>query len=203
MRFFTIPSLAARIYPEALFRIRTREKILCLTFDDGPDPESTPELLEILERHNVRSIFFCDGRAAETYPGLVGMIRDRGHIVGNHGYNHLNGWSTSAGEYCRDVKRASGFTSASLFRPPYGLLRYNQYLRLKTSFRIVFWDVMPYDFDREFPPARSLEILNRRIRPGSVIVLHDRQDSTSVLFLDEFLETSAGKGWEFRCPDLQ
>ncbi len=203
MRFFTIPSLASRIYPEALFRIRTKEKILCLTFDDGPDPDSTPGLLEILKRHNVKSIFFCDGRAAETYPALVSMIREEGHIVGNHGYNHLNGWSTSLSEYCRDVNHASGFTSSSLFRPPYDLLRINQYFRLKASFKIVFWDVMPYDFDRAIPPARSLEILNRQIRPGSVIVLHDRQDSTTVSFLDEFLDTSAGSGWEFHCPDLQ
>ena len=203
MRFFTISSVAAWFYPEALFRMKTKEKILCLTFDDGPDPDSTPELLEILEKHNIKAAFFCDGRSAEMYPGLIGLIKMKGHIVGNHGYKHLNGWSTSLNDYCNDVNYASRFTSANLFRPPYGLLRFNQYRHLRHTFKIVFWDVMPYDFDREITPDRSLEILNKHIRPGSVIVLHDRQDSTSVQFLDEFLDSSAGKGYRFKCPELQ
>ncbi len=203
MRFFTISSLAAFIYPKAVFRIKTKEKILCLTFDDGPDPDSTPRLLEILGKHDIKAVFFCDGRSAEFYPGLIDLIKGKGHVIGNHGYNHLNGWGTSIADYCRDVSLASGFTSASLFRPPYGLLRPNQYRRLKDSYKIVFWDVMPYDFDREFAPERSLELLNKRIRPGSVIVLHDRQDSTSVLFLDQFLCSSVKKGYKFMCPELQ
>ena len=203
MRFFSISSLARLIYPGALFRIKTKEKVLCLTFDDGPDPDSTPELLEILEKHNIKAAFFCDGKAAELYPGLVQMIKAKGHLVGNHGYNHLNGWGTSLKEYCKDVDHASRFTSGKLFRPPHGLLRLNQFRRLRNSFKIVFWDVMPYDFDRDFQPERSLKILNDRIRPGSVIVLHDRQESTSKVFLSEFLEESVKKGYTFICPGLQ
>jgi len=202
MRFFSISSLARLIYPDALFRIKTREKILYLTFDDGPDPESTPELLEILEKHNIKAAFFCDGRAAELYPGLVLRIKSRGHLVGNHGYNHLNGWGTSMKDYCNDVYQASQFTSGQLFRPPYGLLRLNQFRKLRNSFKIVFWDVMPYDFDRDFEPKRSLKILNDRIRPGSVIVLHDRQDSSSKVFLNEFLERTTKMGYTFTFPGL-
>ena len=203
MRFFSISSLARLIYPDALFRIKTREKILYLTFDDGPDPDSTPELLEILEKHNIKAAFFCDGRAAELYPWLVQKIRGKGHQVGNHGYNHLNGWGTSLRDYCNDVDHASGFTSGKLFRPPYGLLRINQYRRLRNTFKIVFWDVMPYDFDREISPERSLKILNKKIRPGSVVVLHDSHDSAARIFLNEFIEGSVKRGYSFTCPVLQ
>lgn len=201
MKFFTISSVAGWFYRDALFRIKTNDKVVCLTFDDGPDPDSTPVILEILDKHNVKAAFFCDGRAAETYPRLVDMIRLRGHRIGNHGYNHLNGWVTSQKEYCKDVNYASRFTSDRLFRPPYGLLRYNQYRHLRNTYKIVFWDIMPYDFDRGIESDRSLEILNKRIRSGSVIVLHDRQDSTAVHFLDEFLYTAVSRGFGFLCPE--
>ena len=203
MRLFSPCFIAGCLYPEAIFRIKRDDKLLYLTFDDGPDPDSTPELLEILEKHNIQAAFFCDGKAAELYPGLVQMIKSKGHLVGNHGYNHLNGWGTSLKDYCKDVDHASRFTSGKLFRPPHGLLRLNQFRRLRNSFKIVFWDVMPYDFDRDFQPERSLKILNNRIRPGSVIVLHDRQESTSKVFLHEFLEVSVKKGYTFICPGLQ
>jgi peptidoglycan/xylan/chitin deacetylase (PgdA/CDA1 family) len=89
------PGIFSRVfYPGAFFRFRTREKVLCLTFDDGPDPESTPEILEILAARKVKALFFCTGRNAELYPRLVQQIRAAGHITGNHGFDHLNGWKT-------------------------------------------------------------------------------------------------------------
>jgi len=203
MRHFRLPFITGWLYPDALFRLKTDEKILCLTFDDGPDPESTPKLLEILKRYNTRALFFCDGKAAEMYPYLVEKIVAEGHLVGNHGYNHLNGWITSTREYHDDVVHASQFTSGKIFRPPYGLLRPGQYQKLRKSYRIIFWDIMPYDFDKNLDTGRSLEILNRSIRPGSIIVLHDRQDSTAPAFLDEFLDKSLKDGYAFICPELQ
>jgi len=203
MRFYRLPFIAGWLYPQAIFRLKTTENILCLTFDDGPDPESTPGLLDILERHKIRAVFFCNGKAAETYPCLVERIKESGHLIGNHGYNHLNGWATSARDYYNDIINASRFTSGKLFRPPYGLMRLSQYHRLRKSFRIMFWDVMPYDFDINTGARRSLEILNQKKRPGSIIVLHDRQGSSSLIFLDEFLDKSVGDGYKFSCPELQ
>ena len=203
MRLYRLPYIADWLYPQAIFRLKTTENILCLTFDDGPDPESTPGLLDILKRHKIRAVFFCNGKAAETYPRLVERIKEGGHLIGNHGYNHLNGWATSARDYYDDIINASRFTSGKLFRPPYGLLRLSQYHRLRKSFRIMFWDVMPYDFDINTGASKSLEILNQKIRPGSIIVLHDRRGSSSLVFLDEFLDRSVGGGYTFSCPDLQ
>jgi len=203
MRLFRLPWISGWLYPEALFRLKTRDKILCLTFDDGPDPESTTKLLYILDKFKIKALFFCNGRAAEKYPNLVERIKHEGHMVGNHGYNHLNGWTTSAKEYYNDIIRASLFTSGKLFRPPYGLLRPDQYFLLRKSFRIMFWDIMPYDFDKSLGAERSLEILNERIRPGSIIVLHDGRNSTAQLFLEEFLDRTVNCGYKFNFPELQ
>lgn len=197
MRLFRPCFIAPLIYPEALFRVRTSQKILFLTFDDGPDPESTPVILNILDRMNVKTLFFCSGKAAERYPELAEQIRQRGHITGNHGYQHLNGWKTPASDYLSNAERASEFTSDSLFRPPYGKIRISQYRKLKKSFRIIFWDVMAYDFDKSFGAERSLRLLNRKIRPGSVIVLHDTPVSTCRFFLEEFIETALKRGYRF------
>lgn len=188
---------ALLLYPEALFRIRNSDKTVCLTFDDGPDPESTPELLNILDTMNVKALFFCSGSASEKYPELVGEIKQRGHIVGNHGYNHLNGWITSVNDYCENAERASKFTSDSIFRPPYGRIRINQYTRLKKSFRIVFWDIMSYDYDISFGAERSLGLLNKKLRSGSIIVLHDTPTSTCRTFLQSFIGESINKGYKF------
>jgi peptidoglycan/xylan/chitin deacetylase (PgdA/CDA1 family) len=197
MRLYRPFYLARRFFPEAVFRITSSEKAILLTFDDGPHPDSTPELLDILDTRNVRALFFCSGDAAEKYPELVGDIKRRGHIVGNHGYNHLNGWSTSVKEYCENADRASRFTSDSIFRPPYGRIRVSQYRRLKKSFRIVFWDIMSYDYDNNFGTERSLDVLKRKLRPGSIIVLHDIPTSTCRTFLKEFIDTSERQDYKF------
>jgi peptidoglycan/xylan/chitin deacetylase (PgdA/CDA1 family) len=186
-----------RLFPEAVFRIKSSEKTAILTFDDGPHPDSTPELLDILDTMNISAIFFCSGNAAEKYSELVGEIKRRGHIVGNHGYDHLSGWKSSLKHYCDNAERASGFTSGSMFRPPYGRLGIRQYNRLKKSYRIFFWDIMSFDFDIRFGAEKSLDLLKRKLRPGSVIVLHDTPDSTCRIFLKEFIETSERQGYKF------
>jgi len=197
MRFFRPFFTAGRLFPEALFRIKSPEKTAYLTFVDGPDPESTPELLDILDSANVKAVFFCSGEAVEKYPELADQIKLRGHIIGNHGYYHLNGWKTSLYEYCNNAERASRTTSSSFFRPPYGRLRISQYNHLKKTFKIVFWDIMCYDFDISYGADRSLLLLKKKLRPGSIIVLHDTLKSTCRTFLNNFLEDAMAKGYKF------
>ena len=200
MRLFR-PSVFSRcLYPEALFRVKTTEKILYLTFDDGPDPGSTPGLLETLDRYDIKTVFFCNGNTAKKYPELIEKIKSKGHIIGNHGYNHLNGWKTSAKKYCEDVHLAADLTSDKIFRPPYGRLSIKQYSRLCKSYTIVFWDIMPYDFDADFGASRSIDLLKKLVRPGSVIVLHDKPESSCKLILKEFLEYSSGENFRFGLP---
>jgi peptidoglycan/xylan/chitin deacetylase (PgdA/CDA1 family) len=123
-----------------------------------------------------------------------------GHAIGNHGYNHLNGWITSLNKYVGDVNEAAPFTSSVLFRPPYGRLRINQYRKLSKTYKIVLWDIMPYDFDNTFGPANSLRILKNKIRPGSIIVLHDTSDSSAGKILEEFIIFSISSGFRFDLP---
>lgn len=189
--------LLRQIYPGAVFRIRTDEKLLCLTFDDGPDPEVTPEVLDILSKHNVKAVFFCNGGGAEFHHAIVSRIRSEGHLVGNHGYRHLDGWKTNTKVYLRNFRKSDPFTSSSLLRPPYGRIRPSQYRELSGSYRIVFWDLMPWDFDSKLDPAGALKILKGGIRPGSVIVLHDTASSSVLSFLDEFISYAGSKGYSF------
>jgi peptidoglycan/xylan/chitin deacetylase (PgdA/CDA1 family) len=200
MRFFRLPFFAGWLFPEALFRIRTKEKILCLTFDDGPDPDSTPFLLNILDKHQIKATFFCCGYAAEKYPDLIKLITSKGHLIGNHSYSHLKGWETPFGKYIEDVNRAAVSTSPVLFRPPYGQLTLKQDKTLMKTYKIVFWDLMPYDFDNQLGSKNSLNILKKKIRPGSVIVLHDSRKSIVNSFLGEFIDFSTSQGYRFVLP---
>jgi peptidoglycan-N-acetylglucosamine deacetylase len=196
MRLIRPGILAGCLYPDALFRVKTTEKILYLTFDDGPDPHSTPYLLDILEKNSIHAFFFCTGSAASDYPDLTGLIRSKGHSIGNHGYNHLNGWRTGTTEYVADVEKASAITSGNIFRPPYGKISLSQKKLLK-KYKLVFWDLMAYDFDKTFGPEKTLNTLKRKIRPGSIIVLHDTYDSCANTIIQEFLDYASEEGYRF------
>jgi peptidoglycan-N-acetylglucosamine deacetylase len=201
MRLFRPCFIASWLYPEAIFRIKTNEKRLCLTFDDGPHPDSTPELLDILDRYNVKCIFFCDGRAAEKQSGLVELIASKGHIIGNHGFMHYDGWRTSAEKYIEDVERATGFINSGLFRPPFGRIKIGQYRKLKGKYKIVFWDIMPYDFDKNLGSERSLQVLKNNIRPGSIIAMHDKPASVANEIIGDFITYAISYGYQFKLID--
>ena len=200
LRFFRPPFPARLLYPDALFRVKTTEKIICLTFDDGPAINSTTRILEILSKYNVRAAFFCTGRSAQENPLLVDQIRSSGHIIGNHGYLHLDGFRSTVKKYVRNAETSLLVTSATLFRPPYGRMRLLQYQLMKRKFKIFLWDLMAYDFDSEFGPERSLRVLKEKIRPGSVIVLHDHASSTVHEFLEEFILYCFENHYRFELP---
>jgi len=197
MRLFRPFPLSKLVYPEALFRIPATAKELCLTFDDGPHPESTPEILRILESHNIKAAFFCNGREAEKFPELARLIVSKGHVIGNHGYDHLSGWKTNDRDYFKNAQKADRFTSSILFRPPYGRIRRSQYQVMSNKYKIIFWDLMPYDFDEKTGGGRAFNILKEKIRPGSIIVLHDKVTSTCLSFLDEFIKFAENSGYSF------
>jgi peptidoglycan/xylan/chitin deacetylase (PgdA/CDA1 family) len=201
MRLFRPGFLPRILYPDALFRVKTKGKVIYITFDDGPDPYSTPVLISILEKHQIRAIFFCSGSEAEKHPELIALIISYGHLVGNHGYNHPDGWKTSTAEYIADAAKSAKFTSGRLFRPPDGRITPFQFRELKKSYKIVFWDIMPYDFDKGFGFENSLSVLARMIRPGSVIVLHDSQESNAITIIEDFIMLAHRQGFSFGHPE--
>lgn len=185
------------LYPGSVFRIKTKEKVLYLTFDDGPNPGSTDKLISILSKHNVKALFFCSGKAAEKNPRLMEKIRNNGHITGNHGYNHRDGLRTSVTDYLDDVAQSSEFTSEEIFRPPYGRMKQGQFKEIRRQYTVIFWDLMPYDFNTSFGPGNTLRILKSKIRPGSIIVLHDTLTSSANSILDDFIKFSIKAGYRF------
>jgi peptidoglycan/xylan/chitin deacetylase (PgdA/CDA1 family) len=201
IRNYGRPFPAGVIYPEAVYRINGMGKRLYLTFDDGPDPDSTPLILDILQSHDVNATFFCTGSKVLASPGLFGRVAAGGHTIGNHGFSHLNGLKTPIRTYCSDILRGRDITCSNLFRPPYGRLRVRQYRLLERSMQIVFWDLMPYDFDRKLAPEASYSILSQRIRPGSVIVLHDTASSSAAVYLGRFIDRALKEGYSFGSVD--
>ena len=201
MRMYGRPFPAGLIYPDALFSVKSAGRKLYLTFDDGPDPDATPFVLDVLKKYGIRATFFCTGSRVTSSPALFARIAAEGHATGNHGYSHLNGLKTPVRKYCADIMRGREVTCSNLFRPPYGRLRRRQYKILERSMRIVFWDVMPYDFDNTLDPSASLAALKRRLRPGSVIVLHDTSGSHALSYLEQFIKSALSLGYSFAVLD--
>jgi peptidoglycan-N-acetylglucosamine deacetylase len=197
IRFVRQPFPARLFYPDATFRIPGPGKRLWLTFDDGPDPSSTSFILDILAEKGIHATFFCTGENVTRNPGLFARIATEGHIVGNHGYYHDDGRVTPVRKYCANAFKGRDITCSNLFRPPYGRLRLRQYKIIERSAKVIFWDVMPYDFDNKLSAENVLSILKRNIRSGSIIVLHDHQGSKAPQILAEFIDYAHKCGYEF------
>jgi peptidoglycan/xylan/chitin deacetylase (PgdA/CDA1 family) len=200
MRHYRPFFLIRKIFAKAVFRIKTDEKILCLTFDDGPNPGSTYRILNILDNYQVKAIFFLTGLNVEKYPGIKELIVAKGHQLGNHGYLHKKGCTTSSENYAKNISMAARLIPSDYYRPPYGSLTPKQYHNILKYYTLIFWDLMPYDFSRSHSAGRCLRILKEKIRPGSIIVLHDNPSSIVTEFLAEFIESATGEGYKFVVP---
>lgn len=165
--------LAAKLFTNLTWHFAGKENELFLTFDDGPNPELTPWILETLDEYDAKATFFCIGGKAEKYPDLIEQIIAKGHSIGNHGYIHMDGWVTQTERYVKNVQRAAKFINSNLFRPPYGRIRPRQVSGLKQEFNIIMWDVFPKDFDKNISKEKCLNRALTYAESGSIIVLHD------------------------------
>ncbi len=193
------PHIVQALWPNFLWRIPVKERILYLTFDDGPIPEVTPWALDVLQAFNAKATFFCVGENVLRYPTIYERIVAEGHSTGNHTHNHLNGWKTSTIDYLRNVHRCAQFVQSDLFRPPYGRLLPCQRALLERSYTIVLWDVLSGDFDRHVDAKRCLSNILKNATNGSIIVLHDNIKTGNKLcfFLPELLRHFTQEGYRF------
>ncbi len=167
------PWLLRALFPGMLWHGDRNRPEVYLTFDDGPHPEVTPHVLDLLEQHEAKATFFCLGTNVQGYPHLFRRIVESGHAVGNHTWSHRSGWSTPRRAYVEEVQKTSALVPGRLFRPPYGRIGLGQYYALRKSYCVVMWDVLSYDWKVDRTPERIASDVLKAIRPGSVIVFHD------------------------------
>jgi peptidoglycan-N-acetylglucosamine deacetylase len=163
-------------YKKLTWKIKTTNKEVYLTFDDGPIPTVTEYVLDVLKQHNIKAHFFCIGKNVVANPVIYQRILNEGHIVGNHTFNHLNGWKTNTADYLQNIQEASTIIKSNLFRPPYGRITKSQIKQLliyNYQFSIIMWDVLSGDFDTNIDAEKCYQNVIKNVQSGSIIVFHD------------------------------
>jgi len=208
-----MPRLLQWIYPKRIWAFPRENNNVYLTFDDGPIPNVTPWVLDQLKKHNAKATFFCIGDNIRKNPGIFKRIIAEGHSVGNHTYNHLNGWQTNTHKYLVNIEKAeiqirkkSEFdppifqdqNSELLFRPPYGKMTSKQSAILQNQgYRIVMWNIISYDYDSDLSKDKCLDNVLKNIGPGSIVVFHDsiKAEKNLRYVLPKVLEFTQQNNW--------
>jgi peptidoglycan/xylan/chitin deacetylase (PgdA/CDA1 family) len=191
-----------------MWKIPNSEKKIYLTFDDGPIPEITEWLLNLLKKENIKATFFCIGENIQKHPQIFKQIISNDHSIGNHTFNHLNGWNTSTENYIKNIKlcdsiirtTSNNLIQSKLFRPPYGRIKNKQIRALeKLGYKTIMWEVLSYDFDHSLSADKCLENTLKNISSGSIIVFHDSIKASKNLqfVLPRLIQQVKEKGFVF------
>ncbi len=181
-----------------VWNIPSTEKKLYVTFDDGPIPHLTNEILRILDNYKAKATFFCVGENAKKHPHLMNKMTDDGHLIGNHSQQHLSGWKSKTSAYVNNVHQAAKHINSKLFRPPYGQITYQQIKALKKDFKIVMWSVLSGDFDKNLSAEECLfNVL--QCQGGDIVVFHDNYKAQEKVLevLPQFLNYFSLRGYTF------
>lgn len=193
------------LYPNWIWSIRSKEKKIYLSFDDGPHPEITPWVLDELKRYNAKASFFCIGKNVAQHPEIYQRILTEGHRTGNHTMHHLNGWKTNTAAYFNDILEAGKYIDSKLFRPPYGkLTRFQGKALREAGYEIIMWSLLSADFDTQLSPSDCWELVRKNYQPGSIIVFHDSEKAKARMqyCLPKFLEEASGAGYTFETLNM-
>ena len=176
--FVKTPLFFKWIFRGCVWNLHNEEKTIYLSFDDGPHPEVTPLVLDILKEYEAKATFFCIGKNVVAYPSVYQRIIDEGHAVGNHTYNHLNGWKTEDEDYLNDVYEAQKYIDSHLFRPPYGRIsnfKIKLLSKLRYRMKIIMWTVLSGDFDPQISKETCCDNVILNTKAGSIVVFHDSE----------------------------
>ena len=201
----TIPSWFIKLNSSLVWKISTTKKELYLTFDDGPHPTATPFVLDCLKEYNAKATFFCLGKNVKDQPAIFRRILDEGHGIGNHTFNHLNGWKTNNDKYIQDIVETSKYIDSTLFRPPYGRISpfVSKVLRTKLQYKVIMWHILSGDFDEKLSPQKCVENVLLNAVQGSIIVFHDSTKAWGRMHyaLPAVLKHFTAKGFSFKRID--
>lgn len=195
------PYLYRMFFSESFWRIQGQDKkAVYLTFDDGPIPEVTPWVLDLLDHYGIKATFFCVGDNVARNPEIFQDILNRGHRVGNHTMNHIQAPGYSNETYLANVEKANALIKSNLFRPPHGWMKRGQALALKRNYRIIMWDVVTRDYSKKLNGEQVFSIVKRYTRNGSIMVFHDSLKAEKNLryALPRAIEWLLQEGYEFK-----
>jgi peptidoglycan-N-acetylglucosamine deacetylase len=197
------PKWVKKLFPGSIWEMPGNNKSIYLTFDDGPHPQITDFVLDELLKYNAKATFFCIGKNVVENPLIFNRILSEDHHVGNHTYDHLNGWKTSKTIYLQNIMEASKFIDSDLFRPPYGRISSIQrrnLLRLDKPFKIVMWSILSGDFDMDITPEQCCDNVLKNAKSGSIVVFHDSEKAYERLkfALPAVLKYFSEKGFQFK-----
>jgi peptidoglycan/xylan/chitin deacetylase (PgdA/CDA1 family) len=205
MYLIKTPFWLRAFYPKCTWNIPAKDKVIYLSFDDGPHPNATSFVLSELKKYNAKATFFCIGNNVLKHPNVYESILQAGHRVGNHTYDHVNGWKTETNSYIENIKDAASLIDSNLFRPPYGRITKKQIRAIKLNSdlpqHIIMWDVLSGDFDLKIDGKICANNVIKNTVPGSIIVFHDSQkawDRMSIA-LPIVLAHFSKLGFRFEC----
>lgn len=197
------PFFIPLIFPKMVWKIKESEKVIYLTFDDGPIPEVTEFVLETLDKYKAKATFFCVGDNIAKYPEIFQKIIVANHSIGNHTYNHLKGWNTPNEAYLNNValcENLIGNESKMLFRPPYGRIKNSQIKLLSQKYTIIMWDVLSADYEKIISKESCLKNTIKATDKGSIVLFHDHYKTYEKIkyVLPAYLEYFTEKGFIFK-----
>lgn len=199
------PNILKNLFPNLIWEVKTKEKEIFLTFDDGPHPAITPWVIDILKEFNALATFFCVGENVCNFRETFDHTLSNGHSVGNHSYNHVKGWNTSDIKYIENINKASELIKSQLFRPPYGRIKPSQIRKLNDDFSIIMWTVLSYDFDKSIDGEMCFKNSIASEKEGTIVVFHDSEKAEKNLktALPLFLEYFSKLGFKFGALPMQ
>ena len=199
------PSFIQSLFPNLTWRLPSNSNKLYLTFDDGPIPDVTDWVLDILHQHQAKATFFCVGENVEKHPSIFTRIKAEGHSIGNHTFHHINGWQTKTEEYYQDIRKCAKLVDSNLFRPPYGRMKPSQVNMLKHQYQIVMWDILTGDFDPTLDPDICYQNIIDKTKSGSILVFHDSLKAAPILrkVLPQVLQHYSELGYTFEAINSQ